>query len=148
MVDCPHCHSPLEGLGYFCWECEKYTLHLNRPESDALPDTRSEDERKPDALPAVEAMGWWVLDLEQGYRPFKCPKCRNKLPGGSRVTLGLADWLLIKDGRAVFVEWKSGTGRPSQDQKAFADSCLAARIPYRVCRTTEEVVNFLQEVEL
>ncbi len=146
MEPCPHCGNELEGLGYFCWTCKRYADTPEYIPADTLPDSRREDERKADARPAVEALGWWILDLEQGWRPFACPKCKNKLPGGSRVTLGLADWLLLKDGRAAFVEWKSGTGKQSGDQKAFEHDCDVTGIPYRVCRTTEQVVKFLKEI--
>jgi hypothetical protein len=68
------------------------------------------------------------------------------MAGGTRTTKGLADWLCLKDGLACFIEWKSATGTQSADQKAFQDSCDAAGIPYRVCRTTEQAVAFLGEV--
>ena len=149
---CPHCGNPLEGLERYCWSCREYTtgsrgLDPTEPAEPVqeLPDTRSEDERKADALQAVELLQWLVVDLEQGYRPHHCPKCQNKIPGGTRTTLGLADWLCLRDGTAVFIEWKSATGTQSADQKAFQDSCDAAGIPYRVCRTTEQAVAFLTE---
>jgi hypothetical protein len=149
---CPFCGNPLEGLERYCWSCKRYVSEARTngpasdPEPDALPDTRSEDERKADAREAVELLGWLVIDNEQGWRPFACPDCGRKLAGGTRTTLGLADWLCLKDGRAVFIEWKGATGRQSADQKAFQDSCDAAGIPYRVCRTTEQAVSFLEEV--
>jgi len=145
---CPHCGAVLEGLGLYCWGCRRYVDDGdNEPESsDALPDSRSEDERKRDALPAVQALGWWIVDNEQGWRPHNCPQCKAKIPGGSRVTVGLADWMCIKDGTVAFVEWKSGTGKQTPGQRDFQDACDAAGIPYRVCRTTEQAVTFLQEV--
>ena len=147
---CPHCGAPLEGLGTYCWTCRRYTSDVDQAQpgpsrADSLPDNRSEDERKADALKAVELLGWLVIDNEQGYRPHHCPKCQAKIPGGTRTTLGLADWLCLKDGLACFIEWKSADGRQSADQKAFQDSCDAAGIPYRVCRTTEQAVGFLTE---
>jgi hypothetical protein len=148
---CPHCGAALEGLGLYCWGCRRYVDDGERAvtgsePSDTLPDTRSEDERKRDALSAVQALGWWIVDNEQGWRPFACPRCKNKIPGGSRVTLGLADWLCVKDGTAAFIEWKSGTGTQADSQRDFADQCDAAGIPYRGCRTTEQAVGFLKEV--
>jgi hypothetical protein len=145
---CPHCGNPLEGLERYCWGCKRYTDEAERKEPepvDEIPDNRSEDERKADALKAVELLGWLVIDNEQGWRPFACPDCGRKLAGGTRTTKGLADWLCLKDGLACFIEWKSATGTQSADQKAFQDSCDAAGIPYRVCRTTEQAVGFLTE---
>ena len=148
MERCPFCNEPLEGIGRYCWNCRHYTADAEKPAPkpvDELPDNRSEDERKADALKAVELLGWLVIDNEQGYRPHHCPKCQNKIPGGTRTTLGLADWLCLRDGRAAMIEWKSANGKQSADQKAFQDSCDVAGIPYRVCRTTEQAVAFLTE---
>jgi len=148
---CPHCGAALEGLGRYCWACHDYTYHgkvgaNSAVVTDELPDTRSEDERKRDALSAVRALGWTVLDFEQGFRPFECRHCGGKIAGGTRVPLGIGDWLCMGHGLVAWIEWKSGTGHVSADQLQFADQCDAAGIPYRVCRTTEQAVNFLREV--
>ena len=70
---CPHCGARLEGLGLYCWGCRRYVddgerADTSREPSDALPDTRSEDERKRDARPAVEALGWTVVDVPADER--------------------------------------------------------------------------------
>jgi hypothetical protein len=146
---CPFCGRLLGGLARYCHWCKRYTDEAEPKEPtpvDALPDNRSEDERKADALEVVSMLQWLIVDLEQGYRPHHCPKCQHKIPGGTRTTLGLADWLCLKDGLAVFVEWKDAKGKQSAHQIAFQDACDAAGIPYRVCRTTEQAVSFLQEV--
>jgi len=151
MTTCPHCGEPLAGLGTFCWRCERYTVALGtggarEGTQGARMGTRSEDERKHDARGPVELLGWSVVDTEQGYRPFECPKCKNPIPGGTRVVKGFPDWLVMGHGLVVFLEWKSAHGKQSDDQKAFQQRCKVAGIPYRVVRTTEEAVNFLEEV--
>jgi hypothetical protein len=85
---CPHCGNPLEGLERYCWSCKRYTHEARQdgaqpgPEPDALPDTRSEDERKADALKAVELLGWLVIDNEQGWRPTPVPTVAARWPAG------------------------------------------------------------------
>jgi len=148
---CPHCGAVLAGLEWYCWGCKRYVREkvnsgTSCEHSDTIPDSRSEDERKRDALAAVQALGWWIVDNEQGWRPHNCPQCKAKIPGGSRVTVGLADWMCIKDGTVAFIEWKSGDGKQTPGQRDFQDACDAAGIPYRVCRTTEQAVGFLKEV--
>ena len=147
---CPFCQEPLNGLATFCWRCERYTDETT-PEAKKAPkallDTRSEDERKHDARSAVELLGWSVVDTEQGYRPFECPACKNPIPGGTRVVKGFPDWLVMGHGLVVFLEWKSGKGKQSDDQKVFQGRCRIAGVPYRVVKTTEEAVAFLREVK-
>ena len=148
MTPCPFCQEPLNGLATFCWNCQRYTdeatPEANAKAPDSIPDTRSEDERKHDARGPVELLGWSVVDTEQGYRPFECPKCQNPIPGGTRVTKGFPDWLVMGHGLVVFLEWKSAHGKQSEDQKAFQGRCRIAGIPYRVVKTTEEAVAFLR----
>jgi hypothetical protein len=109
------------------------------------PDTRSEEQRKSDARPVVEALGWTVLDLEQGWRRTDCPSCGAPLPGGgtTRVPRGLPDWIVLGFGLVAFVEWKSTIGRPTSHQRAFGRVCEAVGVPYELVRTTEQVVVFL-----
>jgi hypothetical protein len=115
--------------------------------ADAIPDRRSEDERKRDALPAVTALGWIVWDLEQGFRPFQCRHCGGRIAGGTRVPKGVPDWYLMKAGRACWIEWKAPPNVQKPDQILRQHECDRAGIPYRVCRTTEEAVSFLEEAE-
>ena len=52
---------------------------------------------------------------------------------------GLADILVVKDGRAIFLEVKNETGRPSQDQLDFGRDVMAAGADYRIVRSIEDV---------
>lgn len=153
MTPCPTCGLSLGGLATFCWHCEQYVDDMVGATTDATPeareqlkDTRSEDERKRDALPTVTALGWDVLDFEQGYRPDDCPKCHARLPGGhsTRVPTGVGDWLCQGFGLAVWIEWKTDTNKQTDTQLRFEDRCDAAGVPYAVCRTTHEVVQILE----
>jgi len=148
---CPHCGAVLAGLEWYCWTCKRYVREkahsgTSREPSDTIPDSRSEDERKRDALPSVTAMGWTVLDFEQGFRPFECRHCGGKIAGGTRVPLGIGDWLCMGHGLVAWIEWKDAKNTQKPNQIAFQDQCDTAGIPYRVCRTTEQAVRFLREV--
>jgi hypothetical protein len=146
VIPCPYCRTPLGGLATYCWRCERYTAEEGGQEKTPPPDNRSEEERKHDAREAVELLGFFVVDTEQGWRPFECPACKAPIPGGTRVVPGFPDWLVMGHGRAAFLEWKSGKGRQSDAQRAFQDRCKVAGIPYRVVRTTEETLAFLEEI--
>jgi hypothetical protein len=152
MTRCPFCNEPLTGLGTFCWNCERYTGSAKREPQEAkgpgVPkDTRSEDERKRDALGSVTMLGWDVLDFEQGFRPFECRHCGGAIAGGTRVPVGTADWFVMGFGIGAWVEWKDATNTQSDGQKRFQDRCKVAGIPYGLVRTTEEVVEFLDDVK-
>ena len=150
---CPRCGNPLTGIATFCWTCQEYVEDMEagpgptncdkRGPAAAIPDARSEDERKADAREPVQALGWDVIDTEQGWRPFECPSCGARIPGGTRVERGFPDWLVMGHGLACFLEWKSAGGKQTEYQQAFQERCRVAGIPYRVVRTTEEAVAFL-----
>jgi len=148
---CP-IHGELPGLGTYCERCGEYVDRIGvdepraRRTAGALVDTRDENQRKADARQVVEAMGWLVLDFEQGYRPDDCPACGAHLPGGhsTRVPRGIGDWLCMRSGMARWVEWKTDTNGPTPHQRAFGEECAKKGIRWAVCRNTEEVVLFLQ----
>jgi hypothetical protein len=149
---CPGCDRELPGLGTWCPDCNEYTDLIaattdpSPPARDRL-DTRTEAERRHDARPAVEAIGWIICDMEQGYRPDKCPECKARLPGGhsTRVRSGFADWVVMGHGLIVLLEWKSATGKPNANQKVFAGDCAVAGVPYYVVRTTTEAIEALTD---
>ena len=148
-IKCPECgHEPALNR---CWECgwtaDSATTDAPLEARDRT-DTRSEEERKHDARQAVEAMGWVVVDLEQGWRPFTCKHCGGDIAGGTHVPKGTPDWLVMGHGLMAWVEFKSGTGTLSKYQKAFRDACAAAGVPWTMARTTEHVVAFLQALRL
>lgn len=153
---CPTCNRVLEGLGRWCPDCQAYTADMVGATTDAspatrreVPDTRSEAERKQDARPTIEALGWIVWDTEQGYRPDACARCGEPYPGGhsTRVTTGFPDWVVIGHGIIAFLEWKSHTGKPTKGQRERASDCAVAGVPYAVVRTTTEAVRFLDELK-
>jgi hypothetical protein len=47
---------------------------------------------------------------------------------------------------AAFAEFKTATGRASQDQRRFASACASRGIPYRLIRSAEEMVQFVEEL--
>lgn len=146
---CPT-HGPLPGLGTFCFDCHDYVENLEAKDAPApargIADTRSEDERKRDAKPAVEALGFWVGDYEQGYRLDNCPTCLARIPGGhsTRVPVGTPDWFVMGHGVAAWIEWKTDSNDQTEGQKAFQGACDVAGFPYAVVHTTRQVVDFLE----
>lgn len=59
------------------------------------------------------------------------------------VRAGAPDLLVICDGRAIWLEMKSGTGRVSDVQAAFHEELRRARSPVAVCRSLDDVIAAL-----
>lgn len=59
------------------------------------------------------------------------------------LTPGVADIMIIWRGRAIGIELKAEKGRLSENQKAWADQFTLAGGVYKVCRSIEEVEDFL-----
>ena len=61
---------------------------------------------------------------------------------------GVADFcLVLKGGRAAFLELKSETGTQSPDQEKFQENCERLGALYRVASTPDEVNDILTEWE-
>jgi hypothetical protein len=59
---------------------------------------------------------------------------------------GTADFLLIKDGRATFLELKTERGKLSPAQKLFSGLAGLAGADVHVARTPEQVVSLLRDL--
>ena len=153
-MNCPTCNADLPEKAKWCYHCEEYLSDMGSttdvtPEArERIKDTRSEDERKADALEPVKILGWTVLDFEQGFRRLECQKCSAPIAGGTRVPIGIGDWYVMRDGLSAWIEWKTDTNKQTAGQLAFEADCLAAGIPYAVVRSTIEVMDFLEALAL
>lgn len=80
-----------------------------------------------------------VLAIRLNNQPIFDPKrgIFRALP--KHTPKGLADILVVKDSRAIFLEVKSDTGRPSQDQLDFGRNVMAAGGDYRIVRSIEDI---------
>ena len=155
---CPTCDRILPGLGTYCEDCGAYTEDMVGATTDTTPekraravaDTRTEDERKRDARPVIEAMGWTVYDHEQGWRRDTCVGCGTKIPGGhsTRVPRGWPDWVVTGHGHVVFLEWKTDTNSLSAHQKDVAAQMAVDGVPYFVVRNTEDALKALATVRI
>lgn len=57
---------------------------------------------------------------------------------------GVADIVVVWDGKVFFIELKAGKNKQTDAQIAFHHDCIVANTPYAVCRTLEEVVAYLR----
>jgi hypothetical protein len=48
---------------------------------------------------------------------------------------------------AAFAEFKTATGRASQDQRRFAAACASRGIEYRLVRSAGEMVQFVEDLK-
>ena len=69
--------------------------------------------------------GWYVIRIQQSL-------------GSHR---GLSDLICVKEGRTVFLECKTATGRLSPDQQGFQEAIRASGGEYVVARCLEDVME-------
>lgn len=93
------------------------------------------------------------LALDDGVRWFHPPNggmmkinhARNLKAMGQKA--GTPDIVII-DGRqagtVLFIEVKSETGAQSKEQKAFQNWCKLYEIPYRICRSVDDAIQFCE----
>ncbi len=141
MTHCPHCTSPLEGLGRYCHTCEKYTDEGTEERAEAVrvgaTDTRPEEEIRRDVVKALRALNFTVHDTEQGYRR----------DGSTRVTKGLPDLFVAGRGVTAAVEMKSLKGKQTPEQVDFQESWTANGGSYFVWRSLDEALRWVQEID-
>lgn len=125
-VVCPGCGRKLGGLGTFCWNCEDYVAALAGEEDEdpepAVPEP-SEEEIRHGISEHARALGYAVVDTEQGWRPG---------PGHSRVTPGLSDLIVLGDGRLAFAEVKRPGRSLTDAQDAFRSAVVRAGADFQV----------------
>ena len=61
------------------------------------------------------------------------------LQGGVGVYRGITDLIAVKDGRVIFLELKTRTGRQSEHQKKFQADLEAHGGEYVLCRGVDEL---------
>lgn len=84
------------------------------------------------ALPA-DAVAWHTPN---GARLTGAEAGKMKAFG---VLPGVPDWIIVWDGRVLFLELKSKRGTLSDGQRAFRDKVTAQGFQYRVCRSLMEI---------
>lgn len=66
---------------------------------------------------------------------------------GMGVRPGVADFfVLLPNGRSLWIELKTEEGRLSPAQRTFCETCNRLGHAYRVCRTVQQVYNVLRDV--
>jgi predicted RNA-binding protein YlxR (DUF448 family) len=65
----------------------------------------------------------------------------NKAMG---VVSGVADMCYLKpEGRTCWIEWKTDTGKQSEEQKRFEKICRSLGHEYHIVRNEEEFLNII-----
>jgi uncharacterized Zn finger protein (UPF0148 family) len=133
-VKCPDCSTPLDGLGTFCWTCEKYVDQMGQTaqQTKAPKDERSEKEIQEAAKRALRMMGFSVWDTSQ--------------PHAAKITPGLADLCVAGRGITAFIEVKSAKGKQTDEQERFQRAVVANGGLYLCARHEAEVVEWLTEM--
>lgn len=57
---------------------------------------------------------------------------------------GAPDYIVAKDGRCIFIEVKTATGRLSKSQVEVQRWCKEVNIPYYICRSIDDVNDALR----
>lgn len=83
---------------------------------------------------------WFAVPNQKGTRST----FEQKLLVALGLKAGVADLVFVlADGRAAFIELKTGEGRQNPDQVAFEAECVRRGVPYVVCRSIPEVQGVL-----
>ena len=77
----------------------------------------------------LRTLGFAVYDTGQGYR---------KESGGTRITPGLADLIVIGHGLFTFVEVKTQKGKLRPSQEVFRDECIQNGVPWQLWRDVRD----------
>ena len=95
--------------------------------------------------PEADAQRAIVRDLHLELLPPYIVHCSvNEAGKASRTAqgMGFSDLLLLGPARLVlFLEVKSRTGQPSEDQLTFRDDVKAFGWPYEIVRTSQEAIS-------
>ena len=77
---------------------------------------------------ALRLAGWFVYyNMQMGFGQHR----------------GLADLTAMKDGRVVYIEIKTATGRQSPEQVQFQKDCEAHGVMYVLARSVQDVASLL-----
>jgi hypothetical protein len=95
----------------------------------------------------VQAIQRWAK--KEGLFCLKFSSASAILPNGFRIGQrpGIPDLILIKDGRHVWIEVKTETGKLSDTQKKFLAELSAAGAETHVARSLEEVQKIMNGEE-
>ncbi len=160
---CPHCGNPLEGLGTFCWACRKYKTGdpepLDSPQAVEAPPARvtvkKKSQKEPPPLEVdirtgavnhLRVLGFYVYDLEQGYRPFECRHCGGNIGGGSRQTTGIGDVVVVGFGVEAWVEFKRPGEKQTDEQRTFGDAIVANGGIYLLWESVKEAADWADTI--
>ena len=100
-----------------------------------------------------------LLRLHERARGFIFFSCANEAMGAARsgaalgrmarlkrmgLRAGVADLIVVKDGRTYFLEMKAAKGKQSEAQSNFEYDAYYAGAPYKIVRSLDEAVKILQ----
>lgn len=86
-----------------------------------------------------------IKELKKYWKQNGWYAIRNQQNIGSHK--GLSDFVVIKDGKVVFVEVKGERGRQSDAQKKFEQDITKCGAYYCVCRTADEFHAFVELIK-
>jgi len=129
-------------------------LHLElRNQDDAKAEAKAKSARKALSesavqkaiVKALDAAGWMVIRINSSVNQTDDGRYLRAYyiqPLGAAK--GHADLVAYRNGRAVFLEVKTATGRQSDSQKAFEGCCRRYGMEYYIVRTPQEALDALR----
>jgi hypothetical protein len=57
---------------------------------------------------------------------------------------GIADYCIMGDKDSFLIEFKTGKGKQSDNQKVFEEWCNTKKVPYYICRSAKEGIDFVE----
>ena len=93
----------------------------------------------------------WQLLTRAGYYCFKHKDQAKKVGGSYRKCHmqinGVADLCCFVDGRVIYLEVKTPTGKQSEAQKEFQRMCEKNNIPYHIVTSAREALSIVKNAK-
>ena len=86
--------------------------------------------------------------LDARYSIFSVPNeagYKNKQFVSTGMLPGVSDTIVVLDGKVLFIEFKTATGKQSERQKDFEQTVKALGHPYFICRNFNDFVFIIEK---
>lgn len=125
-------------------EEDAYQRHKAEADAKRAKKARSESELQKQIARACEAQGWLVIRVNSMVtQPDDKRFLRAYYVQNINTSSGHADLVCYRNGRAVFLEVKTPTGRQSESQKRFQSCAVKYGMNYYIVRSIEEALACL-----
>lgn len=89
---------------------------------------------------------WLVIRINSSSVTTENRFLRSYIIANNKKSSGLADILIMKNGKAIFIEVKSGKGKQSESQVEFQKLCEQYEIEYYIINSIESLIELEKQL--